>query len=81
MEVNKQQLLELKKDLCFNCYNFSLVVEKITDILTALRSNDKNNYIYNSYQYITAFKALLDVNVSFTKLLFILDMDSEDNNK
>ena len=76
--MDKKDLLILKKDLVFNCYILSLLVEKIVDLLTDLSTKDKDKTIYNSYQYDNGFKFLLDLNLSFTKFLLLLDMDNED---
>ena len=79
--MDKKELLILKKDLAFNCYILSLLVEKIVDLLTTLSTKDKDKIIFSSYQYDNGFKFLLDLNLSFTKFLFLLDMDNEDNIK
>lgn len=79
--MDKKELLILKKDLAFNCYILSLLVEKIVDLLTDLSTKDKEKNIYSSYQYDYGFKFLLDLNLCFNKFLFLLDMDNEDNIK
>ena len=79
--MDKKELLILKKDLAFNCYILSLLVEKIVDLLTLLNTKDLDKTIYSTYQYDNGFKFLLDLNLAFTKLLFVLDMDNEDNIK